>query len=340
MANGDTKTESYLRVAAEGTRADLPTDTCCNTKAQNLILGVANRIMDVEDEVEEMKSNPDVTDIVGTYADLQNYDTSTLTDKDVIRVLNDETHDGDSTYYRYSTGTGDFTYIGESKQYTDFVGTDGQDAGAAGLVPAPSATDADKYLKSDGTWATVSGGGGPTVVQTTGASTTDVMSQDAVTNIVFADHTAKHRISIRDNGPDSLTGDYAVGIGSGSTARGEGSVSIGLGSATYANGSYSVAVGNTAKTEGHSRAVALGNASNAAFDNSVALGTNAKTTRVGEVNVGADTSGRGYNSTNYRVIGGVHDGVDAHDAMTVGQANALIDAINTALGSSIPHIGS
>ena len=113
MANGDTKTESYLRVAAEGTRADLPSDTCCNTKTQNLILGVANRIMDVEDEVEELKNNPDVVDIVDTYADLQAYDTQHLTDKDIIRVLNDETHDGYSTYYRWNTTTNQFDYVGK-----------------------------------------------------------------------------------------------------------------------------------------------------------------------------------------------------------------------------------
>jgi len=116
MASGDTKTESYLRVAAEGTRADLPSDSCCNTKTQNLILGVANRIMDVEDEVEELKNNPDVADIVDTYQDLQNYDTSTLTDKDIIRVLNDSTHNNMSTYYRYSTATGEFAYIGAQHQ--------------------------------------------------------------------------------------------------------------------------------------------------------------------------------------------------------------------------------
>lgn len=113
MANGDTKTESYLRVAAEGTRADLPTDTCCNTKTQNLILGVANRIMDVEDEVEEIINNPDVVDIVDTYADLQAYDTQHLTENDIIRVLQDETHDGNSTYYRFTKNPDTWTFIGE-----------------------------------------------------------------------------------------------------------------------------------------------------------------------------------------------------------------------------------
>ena len=40
----------------------------------------------------------------------------------------------------------------------NFTGTDGTTAGTNGLVPAPTTSDADKYLKSDGTWATVSGG--------------------------------------------------------------------------------------------------------------------------------------------------------------------------------------
>lgn len=162
MANGDTKTNQYLDIAAHGSRADLPSDTCCETRTQTLIRGVAERIMDVEDEVERLENNPDVADIVATYADLQSYDTSQLTDKDIIRVLQDETHDGDSTYYRWSTSTNTWTYIGESKQYTNFVGTDGTTAGTAGLVPAPATTDTDKYLKSDGTWAEVQGGGGGT----------------------------------------------------------------------------------------------------------------------------------------------------------------------------------
>ena len=66
--------------------------------------------------------------------------------------------------------------------YNDFTGTDGSSAGQAGLVPAPTTSDAGKYLKANGTWDSVNAG--PTVVQTTGQSTTDVMSQKAVTDIV------------------------------------------------------------------------------------------------------------------------------------------------------------
>ena len=73
-------------------------------------------------------------------------------------MLNDETHDGNSTYYRYSKATNTFTYIGSSKTYDVFTGTDGTAAGTKGLVPAPATTDAGKFLKADGTWA--EGGGG------------------------------------------------------------------------------------------------------------------------------------------------------------------------------------
>jgi len=40
-----------------------------------------------------------------------------------------------------------------SATYSNFTGTDGVDAGAAGLVPAPATTDADKFLNADGTWS-------------------------------------------------------------------------------------------------------------------------------------------------------------------------------------------
>ena len=127
MASGDTKTQQYLDIAARGTRADLQRG-CCNTRTQDLIMDVAERIITEEEtryredqilqgEIDEIKNNPDVFDIVPTYAALQAYDTSQLTDKDIIRVLVDETHDGASTYYRWSTQTQTFTYIGEVGDY-------------------------------------------------------------------------------------------------------------------------------------------------------------------------------------------------------------------------------
>lgn len=151
MASGDTKTQQYLDIAAHGTREDIKRG-CCDTRTQSLILDIADRIIDVEEEVEEIKTNPDVADIVATYEDLENYDTSTLEDRDIIRVLSDSTHDGNSTYYRYDSATDTFTYIGAASDGQNFIGTDGVNPGVHGLVPAPATTDVDKFLNADGTW--------------------------------------------------------------------------------------------------------------------------------------------------------------------------------------------
>ena len=304
MADGDTKTQQYLDIAANGTRAQLPSNSCCNTRTQDLIVGVAERIMDVEDEVEELKNNPDVADIVATYADLQNYDTSTLTDKDIIRVLADETHDGDSTYYRYSTSSDSFTYIGESKQYTDFVGTDGTAAGTNGLVPAPAATDAGKFLKADGTWDTVNAG--PTVVQTTGDSTTDVMSQKAVSSMVFD----PDRISQRD----------AIRIGAYASGWTTGTVAIGY----YAHGPNSSTKDDATAIGAHSNAYAKG---------SVAIGAYSNASQIGEFNIGSSQPNYGYNLSSYRLLTGLYDGQSAHDAATVGQARGETESYTIASGS-------
>jgi hypothetical protein len=60
-----------------------------------------------------------------------------------------------------------------------FVGATSAAPGSKGLVPQPQAGDDTKFLKGDGTW-----GVAPNVVQTTGQSTSDVMSQKAVTDII------------------------------------------------------------------------------------------------------------------------------------------------------------
>ena len=110
---GDTRMQSYLRIAAEGDRSDLPTETCCMPKTDGLIVDVAKRVIGLDEEVQELKNNPDVVDIVNTYQDLMDYDTQHLTDNDIIRVLNDEEHDGYSTYYRYDKHDDTWLYIGK-----------------------------------------------------------------------------------------------------------------------------------------------------------------------------------------------------------------------------------
>lgn len=71
-------------------------------------------------EIEEIEMSSDVVDIVGTYAELQQYDTSTLHNNDIIKVLSDETHQGETAYYRFSTSTSSFSYVGsEGPYYTE-----------------------------------------------------------------------------------------------------------------------------------------------------------------------------------------------------------------------------
>lgn len=408
MANGDTKTEALLNILGNGGDAS-SYQGCCNTKSQSYILDAIDRIQNVEDEVEELKNNPDVVDIVDTYADLQAYDTQHLTDNDVIRVLNDETHDGESTYYRFTKSSNTWTYIGTTKQYTAFVGTDGETAGAAGLVPAPATTDAGKFLKSDGTWDTAGGGGAvktltsadynyhssgstddgvalwlldegqyildantwyyygrtnknayaqnvgitvyikpsgnyrgcfsvndgrqtesyiyynidtagnngssspitPGILQTTGTSTTEVMSQNATTSLVYADPSTKKNIQV---GYNSVSKRECIAIGENASTAGENQIAIGRGASISASSARGC--------------IALGDQ------------TTINSTEKGVMNIGPSITTYGYSNSNYRLLSGVYDGQTAHDAATVGQINATIDAINTALSTNIPHIGA
>ena len=54
----------------------------------------------------------------------------------------------------YHSGLYTSSYIG----FKNFTGATSQQRGTSGLVPTPRSTDVDKYLKGDGTWATVQSG--------------------------------------------------------------------------------------------------------------------------------------------------------------------------------------
>lgn len=434
----------------------------------------------LQGQIDAITASSDVTDIVGTYAELQNYDTSTLGNNDIIKVLQDESRNDETTYYRWSTSTQTFTLIGEEgpyytkaaadlkfqdkltagsnisiganneisatdTTYSDFTGTDGQTAGAAGLVPAPATTDDGKFLSAGGawgtptdttytagaglvltgtvfsgdvnyralngasapttateakyvgqlyydttggdmyycsaitpqgttpetytyTWAQLGGGSSVTVVQTTGTSTTDVMSQDATTKMIWPNVTNKPGIFLIANGiapTISSSANYAIGIGSDTFyQRGVGNNAVAIGRRSMAGGISDIAIGEYADASSSSgyNNIAIGDSSNAGTQSrycvalgsqaktnesggmrySVALGSYAKATRNGEVNVGVPGRTDGYNSTAYRVIGGVHPAVDDHDATTLGQLNARIVGSGTAAPttSTVGSVGS
>lgn len=68
--------------------------------------------LDLQGQIDAISSASDVVDVVGTYAELQSYDTSKLSDNDIVKVLTDETHDDAISYYRWNDATNTFTYIG------------------------------------------------------------------------------------------------------------------------------------------------------------------------------------------------------------------------------------
>ena len=68
--------------------------------------------LDLQGQIDAISSASDVVDVVGTYAELQSYDTSKLSDNDIVKVLTDETHDDAISYYRWNDATNAFTYIG------------------------------------------------------------------------------------------------------------------------------------------------------------------------------------------------------------------------------------
>ena len=396
MASGDTKTEAMLNALGNGGSAD-EFRGCCNTKTQQYILDAIDRVQNVEDEVEELKNNPDVVDIVDTYADLQAYDTTHLSDNDIIRVLADETHSGNSTYYKFNKQAGTWTFIGEIAGGAETVKTL---TSADYNYPADNPNGLAPWLLDPGLYYTTeanmniynnSGSSGTSdgnafyvartrngaksvlrlvnqnwiytdytaagaestsytllgtnkIQQTTGTSTTDVMSQKAVTSTIFSDSDG-YRVRI---GESATTSAYYrdVAIGSSAKATGSNSVAVGfgaqatkadsvaIGSAAKANQNYTVSINGQALAtgsvairgtvmSGKDNGIAVGYDAECSNINSVALGVSSTTARDGEVNVGAGATTNGYNSTAYRVIGGVHDGQNAHDAATKGQLDAI-----------------
>lgn len=164
----------------------------------------------------------------------------------------------------------------------------------------------------------------PSVVQTPGTSQTDVMSQDAVTSMVFADPATQNKIKI-GAGTSSSEGTNGVEIGSNSQATG--SSSVGIGNAAKANGSYDVALGDNANNAS-ANGVAIGRGAKVegSSPNAIALGGFSKASGRGvfSVQLSGLGAGNGYNNTDYRLLTGLYDGQSAHDAVTKGQLDTAI----------------
>lgn len=117
-----TPTSDLSSVALSGAYSDLSGTPDLSVYATNTALGNEttareNADIGLQGQIDAITSSTDVKDIVGTYTDLQNYDTSTLGNDDIIKVLQDSTHDNAMTYYRWLKDTSTWQYIGQEGPY-------------------------------------------------------------------------------------------------------------------------------------------------------------------------------------------------------------------------------
>lgn len=221
-----------------------------------------------------------------------------------------------------------------------------EEVGAGGpTVVQTTGTSTTDVMSQKAVTDAIAGSGGPTVVQTTGTSTTDVMSQNATTSMVFADPANRTQVRIGNN--NSVSGAVNLGCtiaGNNNTLKSVyGGVLLGDHSkvGTDINSSYAVAIGSHTNATGN-QSVALGYYPTASGVNSIAIGGSDSTLTVAsaynsialggaratvqgqfDVSTGTNATG-GYNSSNYRLLTGLYDGQNDHDAVTVGQLNTAI----------------
>lgn len=134
----------------------------------------------------------------------------------------------------------------------------------------------------------------------------------------------------------SAKGNFTVAIGSAAGAGAYGSTYAVMIGNTANAGPSGVSIGdNAGTTQDYVGNVCIGARSFIniyGVKNSISLGRFSNATRTGELNIGTGVNPtEGFNSTNYRVIGGVHDGQLAHDAATKGQLDSAVNTLETEL---------
>ena len=85
-------------------------------------LDLAERAL--KQRMDDIEAKSDVVDVVASYSDIVNYDTSKLHSNDIVKCLGDSNHAGVATYYRW-TGTV-FTFIGYEHKSTPITITSTQ----------------------------------------------------------------------------------------------------------------------------------------------------------------------------------------------------------------------
>lgn len=84
--------------------------------------------MGLQAQIDAITSQSDVVDVVATYADLLDYDTSALHNNDIVKVMLDSTHSDAITYYRWviTDDEGEWSYVGSQGPYYTKAQTDAE----------------------------------------------------------------------------------------------------------------------------------------------------------------------------------------------------------------------
>lgn len=101
--------------------SDFVTNSEMTTAIGNEATARQNADIDLQNQIDAITVSSDVIDVLGTYQELENYDTSHVKANDIIKVLQDETHGDSMSYYRWEVidHVGNWEYVGsEGPFYT------------------------------------------------------------------------------------------------------------------------------------------------------------------------------------------------------------------------------
>lgn len=181
----------------------------------------------LQTQIDAITASSDVKDVVGTYTDLQNYNTSTLGNNDIIKVLQDSTQNNETTYYRWviTNDVGAWVLIGSEGPYytissannTFVKNTDIATASTVGIIKVGNGLN----IANDGTLSVASQATPIISISNSGTITLTDNTSYKITptgNITFSlptitDLTVVHKIEVELN----MSTVYSVNLGLGAT---------------------------------------------------------------------------------------------------------------------------
>lgn len=360
--------EEEIKTGMETLRSELADETANREQAdadlkeeltEEINTGIANEAnlreakdTELQQTIEALEDRSDVVDVVGTHAELEDYDTTNLGDNDVIKVLNDETHEGAITYYRWNKTAKTWAYVGETGPYytksemdTKFEAVDHDIENLTTLMPTVQNeygdSEADvlsqKFLSDKLNSTSVNLGSGYTLPSRLGInysvtlgdnitlSNTPKGSTQATPGDIIIGRGASTKWSTAGTSASS----YNIAIGkSASAASSDSTYAVAIGESAEAVGSAAVAIGprylmggTYPVTHATGNSVALGSGATANNTRSVALGSLSTTDRDNEVSIGGDAG------IATRYLANVTAGIRDTDAVNLAQVKDLISGM-------------